>query len=85
MNSVIKTPWLKPVSVKSIENYSLKVIWEDGTDNIIYIGELIKKREAFWRLRNPRYFKQVQIDPIGGIYWPQGEDISPEIIKHYRI
>jgi hypothetical protein len=44
---------------------------------------LIETREVFWRLKNFRYFRHVKIDPLGGLYWSEGEDISPTKIFHY--
>ncbi|MEN8220792.1 MAG: DUF2442 domain-containing protein [Pseudomonadota bacterium] len=38
---------------------------------------------AFWRLKAFRYFRQVAIDPLGGLCWPEGEDISPTKILDY--
>jgi hypothetical protein len=44
----------------------------------------IETREVFWRLKNFRYFRHVKIDPLGGLYWSEGEDISPTKVFHYE-
>ncbi len=77
MNSQIKTPWKKVVAVHPLSNFTLKLEWEDGRQDLIDLAPLIREREMLWRLRTYRYFKQVSIDPLGGIFWPQGEDIAP--------
>ena len=46
---------------------------------------LIQGRDAYGRLRQERYFRQVSIDPIGGICWPEGEDLAPDGLERYVI
>ena len=65
MNSQIKTPWEKVVSVSTEDNFTLVLKWEDGHQSTISLESRIKARDIFWRLRNPRYFKQVSVDPLG--------------------
>ena len=81
MNSQLKTPWEKIVAASPCENFSLELEWEDGHRTKISLKSRIMERDIFWRLRNPRYFKQVSVDPLGGICWPQGEDLSPNYLK----
>jgi len=83
MNSPVKTPWKKVVSVFPGENYSLELKWEDGRRTKLFIQSRIMEREIFWRLRNPRYFRQVSVDPLGGICWPEGEDLSPNYLAQH--
>jgi hypothetical protein len=47
------------------------------------LSPLIEKRAAFWRLKNFRYFRQVSIDPLGGLCWSEGEGISPDKVFVY--
>lgn len=83
MSSVIKTPWEKVVTVLPSEDFSVKIVLENGIQKTIDLEKLITERESFWRLRRIRYFLQVGIDPLGGLCWPEGEDISPESLLHY--
>ncbi len=76
MNCRINTPWKQVVSVIACEDFVLELKWEDGLKTKVSLKSRINEREIFWRLRNPRYFKQVSVDPIGGICWPEGEDLS---------
>ena len=75
----------KSVCVEDGEECTLKVTWKDSTENIVSIYELVKNNDLFWRLRNPRYFKHAGVDPLGGLCWPEGEDISPGKIRNYII
>ncbi|MFN5513706.1 MAG: DUF2442 domain-containing protein [Cyanobacteriota bacterium] len=83
MNSQVKTPWIKAVSVLPLKNFRLQVELENGQEMILSLGTLIQNREWYWRLQNPRYFRQVQIETIGGICWPEGEDLAPDGLERY--
>jgi hypothetical protein len=80
MSSQLKTPWEKVVSVLPGENFSLELKWEDGHRTKLFLQSRIIERDILWRLRNPRYFRQVSVDPLGGICWPEGEDFSPNYL-----
>ena len=75
----------KSVCVEDGEKCTLKVTWKDSTEDIVSIYRLVTKNDLFWRLRNPRYFKYAGVDPLGGLCWPEGEDISPGKIRDYII
>jgi len=85
MNSTVKTPWKKAnkVWVDNDNNYRLHLTMEEGEILVLDLSPLLNSRDAFWRLRAFRYFRQVAIDPLGGLYWPEGEDISPTKILDY--
>ncbi|MBN2012272.1 DUF2442 domain-containing protein [candidate division KSB1 bacterium] len=61
MNSQIKTPWKKVISVFPKDNYTLELKWEDGQQSTLSLESRINTRDIFWRLRNPRYFNQVSV------------------------
>lgn len=83
MNSQVKTPWLKAVSILPLDNFRLQVEFENGQEMILNLRTLIQNREHYWRLRNSRYFRQVYIDILGGICWPEGEDLAPDGLERY--
>ncbi len=83
MNSAINTPWKKAVGVEPSKDYRVHVTMEDDETFELDLTNLITNRESFWRLKNERYFRKVAVDPLGGLCWPGGEDISPTRIFHY--
>ncbi|KAA3662484.1 MAG: DUF2442 domain-containing protein [Calditrichaeota bacterium] len=83
MSSQLKTPWEKVVFVEPENDAVLRLKWEDGRQSKIDLSTRIYERDIFWRLRNPRYFKQVSVDKLGGICWPEGEDLSPEYLAKF--
>lgn len=83
MNSQIKTPWKKVIKVHPSENLILDLIWEDGRVTRLDLKERIHQKDIFWRLRNPRYFNTVTVALLGGICWPEGEDLSPNYLAYH--
>ncbi len=83
MNSQVKTPWAKVTSVIPLDDYQLQVVLESGQAMILDLKGLIKTKGNYWQLQNPRYFRQVKIDPLGGIFWIEGEDLAPDGLERY--
>ena len=83
MNSATDYPVKQITQVRAAPPYTLYVTKKDGQEIELDLTPLIETREAFWRLKNFRYFRNVDIDPLGGIFWSEGEDISPTKIFHY--
>jgi hypothetical protein len=79
MNSVTKI-----TQIRAEPPYFLCVVFE-GKEIKLDLTPLIENREAFWRLKNFRYFRNVEVDTLGGIFWSEGEDISPTKIFEYEI
>ena len=68
-----------------LRNRPLQVIFENGQEMRLSLEKLIQTRERYWRLKSPRYFRQAQIDTLGGICWPEGEDLAPDGLERYLI
>jgi hypothetical protein len=61
----------------------LRVGLASGDELLLDLSDLLDRREAYWRLRHGRYFRQVAIDPLGGLCWPEGEDLAPDGLERY--
>ncbi|HAO22763.1 MAG: hypothetical protein BWK80_22035 [Desulfobacteraceae bacterium IS3] len=83
MNSAVNTQWKKAVSAEPYKDYRLHIAMENDETIDLDLTPLITSRESFWRLKNFRYFRKVAVDPLGGLCWPGGEDISPTRIFYY--
>ena len=83
MNSQVKTPWAKVTSIIPLEDYQLQIVLDSSQQMVLDLKDLIESKENYWRLRNPRYFRQVKIDPLGGIFWSEGEDLAPDGLERY--
>jgi hypothetical protein len=83
MNLVIEDVKSKIVQIETKPPYQLDLTMNNGEKVQLDLTPLIEKRTAFWRLKNFRYFRQVSVDPLGGVCWTEGEDISPCKIFDY--
>jgi hypothetical protein len=83
MNSQVKTPWAKVTSVIPLDDYQLQIVLDNSQQMVLNLKDLIESKENYWRLKNSRYFWQVKIDPLGGIFWPDGEDLAPDGLERY--
>ena len=65
--------------------YQLEVELRSGETVFLDLEELIQQRDVYWRLRQSRYFAMVSVDPLGGICWPEGEDLAPDGLDRYVV
>jgi hypothetical protein len=67
------------VKVQAVPPSTLRLTFGDRRKAEIDVAELLSY-EAFAPLSDPEVFGRAQVDEIGGIYWPNGADLSPEWI-----
>ncbi|WP_084604552.1 DUF2442 domain-containing protein [Desulfonatronum thioautotrophicum] len=84
MSSAVETPWPRAVAVTPLADFQLRVRMHDGRTLFLDLSDLIARRDAYWRLRQSRYFRQATVDELGGICWPEGEDLCPDGLERYR-
>lgn len=62
--------------VRAVNNYILEVVFDNQCKKKYDIRPLLKK-DTFLPLKNPMFFKNVQIEPGGyAVFWDQNIDIS---------
>ena len=71
------------MEVIPLSGLRLQVRLTDDQELTLNLEPLIQSRDAYWRLRQESYFRQVSIDQIGGICWPEGEDLAPDGLERY--
>ena len=71
--------------VSSLPPHLSKAELRSGETVFLDLEELIWQRDAYWRLRQSRYFAMVSVDPLGGICWPEGEDLAPDGLDRYVV
>jgi hypothetical protein len=84
MSLVAETPWPRVIKATPLEQHRLQLLLNSGEQWLIDLDPLIQRRDAYWRLRQERYFRQVSTDPLGALCWPEGEDLAPESLARYR-
>ena len=68
------------VGVEIVRSYTLRVTFDDGTEQVIDFGPVLKGA-LYGLLRDERVFNQVAIDPeVHTLVWPNGADFDPETL-----
>ncbi len=69
------------VRVTPLANNELQLLFEDGTNGIVNLAEIVEFTGVFAPLKDKTYFDQVQVNPdIGTICWPNEADIDPDVL-----
>lgn len=67
-----------------LEDYRIRFQFTDGLVKVVDFKPYIKDNLITKPLRDPDYFKKVQLYERGaGIYWPNGYDFDPTYLKDY--
>ncbi|MGB3205386.1 MAG: DUF2442 domain-containing protein [Crinalium sp.] len=69
------------IAVQPKTEYQLYLKFEDGSEGIVDISQLIKFTGVFADLQNIDYFQRVKVNPEWGtIYWDNGADLDPDVL-----
>ena len=69
------------VSVQPLDDYRLRLQFEDGVEGVVDVADLIEFAGIFAPLKDRAYFVQVAVNPdMGTICWPNGADIDPDVL-----
>lgn len=68
-------------SVTTDDNFSLIIQFNNGQSKKVDLSELLKNPPpVFEPLKNPEQFKKVSVNPVGGIQWASGADLSADYL-----
>jgi hypothetical protein len=71
------------VAVEPLENYQLRIHFEDGVEGIVQLSQVINFTGVFAPLKDPDYFATVKVNPDWGtIYWENGADLDPDVLYY---
>jgi len=66
------------IKVKVLEDYKLRLLFDDGKSGNVDISKIIPFKGIFEPLTDKHYFSNVKVNSdIGTICWENGADISP--------
>jgi hypothetical protein len=69
------------VEVQPLEDYRLRIRFEDGAEGIIDLAQIVPFSGVFAPLRDRSEFVAVRVHPeLGTIYWPSGADLDPDVL-----
>jgi hypothetical protein len=69
----------KPVEVKALPGYRLRVRYADGVEGEVDLSHLVGKG-VFTSWKDPRAFEQVSIGSSGEIRWNDQIDLCPDAV-----
>jgi hypothetical protein len=76
-------PLYDVVEFKQIDTYTLRVCFDDQTEQIINF-EPVLYGEVYGTLREPALFAQVRLDPeVRTLVWPNGADFDPYVLHEW--
>lgn len=65
------------VDARYLGDHKVKVLFDDGKNGVVDLGNYPEKGGVFTPLSDPEYFKKFFID-LNTLCWPNGADIAPE-------
>ena len=69
------------VAVWPLENYRLRLRFEDGVEGVVDITQLVEFTGVFEPLQETAYFQRVAVNPeLGTICWPNETDLDPDVL-----
>jgi len=63
-----------------VDGYRLSLVFDDGASGIVDLSDLIDAFSAARPLKNIEFFKQFALDEWPTLVWPNGLDLSPEML-----
>jgi Protein of unknown function (DUF2442) len=69
------------VEAVPLDGYRLKLRFDDGTEGIVDVAQLVKFTGVFAPLRDRAVFAAVQVNhELGTVCWPCGADLDPDVL-----
>lgn len=69
------------IAVEPLENYQLRIRFEDGVEGIVDVSQIIKFTGVFAPLQDKEHFAKVEVNPeVGTIQWQSGADLDPDVL-----
>ena len=69
------------VEVQPLEDYHLRLRFEDGAEGVVDVSQIIEFAGVFAPLQDREFFIKVYVNPeLGTICWPNEADIDPDVL-----
>jgi hypothetical protein len=69
------------IAVHPLDGYRLQIEFEDGSEGVVDLTEIVTFEGVFEPLKDRAHFLQVSVNPdVGTICWPGGADIEPDVL-----
>jgi hypothetical protein len=69
------------VEVQPLEGYCLHFRFEDDTEGVVDVAQIVEFTGVFAPLKDREYFIKVCVNPeLGTICWPNEADLDPDVL-----
>jgi hypothetical protein len=69
------------VAVEPLPEHRLRVRFDDGTEGVVDVAQLVAFTGVFEPLRDATFFGQVKVHPeLGTVSWPNDADLDSEVL-----
>lgn len=69
------------ISAEPLKHHQVHVRFDDQSERIVDIAQMVTWRGVFAPLEDLEYFRQLHVDPeLGTIVWPNGADLDPLVL-----
>ncbi len=69
------------VSVQALPEFRLRARFDDGTEGIVDVGQMVEFTGVFEPLRAPEFFAKVSVNvELGTVCWPNNADLDSEVL-----
>ena len=69
------------VSVQALPEHRLRVAFDDGTEGVVDVAEMVEFTGVFEPLREPDFFaKAIANTELGTVCWPNKADLDSDVL-----
>ena len=69
------------VSVKALPEHRLRVRFDDGTEGVVDVAQMVEFTGVFELLREPDFFAKATVNPeLGTVCWPNNADLDSDVL-----
>ncbi len=69
------------MTVESLGDHRLRVRFDDGTEGVVDVKQIVRFDGVFEPLRDQTFFAQVSVNPVlGTICWPNGTNLDSDVL-----
>lgn len=69
------------VSVQPLPEHRLRVKFDDGTEGVVDVAEMVEFAGVFEPLREPEFFAKASLNAeLGTVCWPNNADLDSDVL-----
>ena len=69
------------VSVQTLPEHRLRVKFDDGTEGVVDVAQLVEFTGVFERLGDPEFFAKASVHPeLRTVFWPNNADLDSDVL-----